>query len=445
MRRPSGRSRHGGLRRGCSPLAAAALLLCGATCARAESIEELVRFALENHPRAQSAAAGRRAAEFDLTAARSTRYPQISVVADPGREYDSDGGDSTSVGDLGLRASVMLYDGGRTRSAVTREESRIAAADALANVTSEELAAQIVDLYAESFKQDRLAGLAGDNVAAHEALYERVRQIVELDRGRASDLIQVGTRLEQARLQLASRRGAATEARAVLSNVVGRPVRSVEGLRDPPAGVPASVQDSISLLEQHPSTVAADAQARAAEQDWRSASAWAQPRIDLQGTLNSPQDLFGNRQYFETYDVRLAVNWAPWDGGSGRAASRSAEAQYLRARADAQSVRRDLSTRVAEIWAQIATRRDRTDTFRRLVDQAVQVREAYWQQFTIGRRSIIDLLNAENESFQARVGAENERLELLQSQYRLLAATGRLAAALGVESVQPDMPAEPRP
>ena len=65
------------------------------------------------------------------------------------------------------------------------------------------------------------------------------------------------------------------------------------------------------------------------------------------------------------------------------------------------------------------------------------MREAYWEQFQIGKRSIIDLLNAENEIYAARLGAATERAELTQARYRLLGATGQLLPRLGIAPLPP--------
>jgi TolC family type I secretion outer membrane protein len=406
--------------------------LAGTARARAEPVDSVVRYALQNHPAARAARAGAQASGFLVAQARAARAPQFGLIADPGRAFTGSGSGAADIGDLGLQGSVLLYDGGRTREAIAREEGRLQAADASLRLTGEDLAGRIADVYLEWFKQDRLAALAADNLAAHQALHERVREIASFDRGRASDLVQVGARLQQARVTLAARRGAANEARAVLVDLVGRDVDAVEAPREPAAALPGSLNDAIAALGSHPSAIGADAQAQAARHAWGSASAWMQPRLDLRAGVDSPRDFTGERQYFDEYTVRLAVSWAPFDGGQGRAGARAAEQQYLQAREGALAVRRELSARLANLWTQVETRRERAGIYRDLLDQTSQVREAYWQQFTIGRRSIIDLLNAENEAFQARQGAENERLELLQAQYRLLAASATLTPWLGI-------------
>jgi outer membrane protein TolC len=277
----------------------------------AEPLEAVVRYALENHPRTRAALAGAEAGGFLLEQARAARFPQLALVADPGRLYSGAGGGSEDVGDLGLRGSVLLYDGGRTRQTIERERDRLAVADAGLQLTSEDLAARVAEVYLEWFRQQQLAKIAADNVAAHESLYERVREIASFDRGRASDLLQVGARLEQARLARAVREGAAAEARAVLSAVVGREVATVEQPRDPLPSEPGSRAAALALLDAHPAVRAAEAEASASERSAQLAAAWSRPRIDLVASLESPTDLAGERRYFDDRALRLAATARP--------------------------------------------------------------------------------------------------------------------------------------
>ena len=108
------------------------------------------------------------------------------------------------------------------------------------------------------------------------------------------------------------------------------------------------------------------------------------------------------------------------------------------------SVRRDLSNDVTRFWSQIETRRGRISAWDDLTKQNARVRDAYWQQFKIGKRSMLDLLNAENELFQTKSSAETDRMELLQSQYRLLGSLAQLTQWLGVSKSVATSPSEPR-
>ena len=94
-------------------------------------------------------------------------------------------------------------------------------------------------------------------------------------------------------------------------------------------------------------------------------------------------------------------------------------------------------SRCAPGAATTVSRAARSTSLDDLVEGARRVRAAYWEQFQIGKRSIIDLLNAENETYQARLSAITERLELIQVRYRLLGSLAGLTGYLGIEPAIP--------
>ncbi len=126
------------------------------------------------------------------------------------------------------------------------------------------------------------------------------------------------------------------------------------------------------------------------------------------------------------------MQWNPFDGGAGKAGSQAAAEQLNAAKDNVEAVRRDLSNEIARFWYAIETRRGRISAWDDLAKQNSKVRDVYWQQFKIGRRTMLDLLNAENELFQTRSSAETDRMDLLQSQYRLLGSLAQLTQWLGV-------------
>ena len=133
----------------CSPrawiglrLAAALLLAVGSGSAEvcAQSLTDVVRQVVADHPRVQAAVAGVEASGFALEQARAARLPQFALVADPGRRSLS-GEPDAMIGDLGLRGSLLLYDGGRTRETINREQDRVRVARQGLRIAAEELAA----------------------------------------------------------------------------------------------------------------------------------------------------------------------------------------------------------------------------------------------------------------------------------------------------------------
>jgi outer membrane protein, adhesin transport system len=411
---------------------AVALALGASQPGAAQSLEQVIQHVLATHPRVRAATATARSVRYEIDQAKAGKAAKFGIIADPGLGYSSLRKEWDQAGDLGVRGTYLLYDGKRTDNEIARQRARFASAEERATLTVDDLIQLTSDAYIEVIKQDKLEELARANVAAHEDLHRKVQEIVKYDKGRQYDLVQVAARLQQAKVTLAAREGAMEEARALLADIAARAINDVHDPRDPSAALPATLRAALDRLEAHPAMRAAQAEVEVAQRAASIASAWDRPRVDLQGTVNSPQDFDGNRKYFGNYDVRFAVQWQPFDGGAGRSAALAAAEQSNAAQENQASVRRDLSNDVTRFWSQIETRRARGAAWLDLVTQTGKVRENYWQQFKIGRRAILDLLNAENETFQARLSAEQERLEVLQAQYRLLGSLAQIDAFLGI-------------
>jgi len=417
------------------------LLATAAGSAAAQTLGEAVARALETNPRVLGARTTAQAVSHEITGARSQMNTRFGLIIEPGTGYIRGSG-NTPTGDVGVQAIKPVYDSGRTDNEVARQRARLAGANQELELARAEVALQVADAYVEVVKQEQLAALANDYVTGIAGLNARVEEIVKLDRGRGYDLLQTQSRLQQARLTRASREGTLQEARTTLSQLVGRPVA---GPVEPPtpAGLPASLEQAMAGLDLHPTVISGLAEVEAARRAAAVASAWDKPAFSLRGRVRSPEFPLGERQWFGGYDVGVVTDWNPFDGGTGAARAAAANAQVLATQDAAAAERRDLETEVARHWSQMESRAARAASLDELVEGARRVRAAYWEQFQIGKRSIIDLLNAENETYQARLSAITERLELIQVRYRLL---GSLAGLTGYLGIQPAIPvAEPEP
>lgn len=420
------------------PVGAAALLCLLAAAgngAHAQTLAEAVSQALQTNPRVLGALTAAQAISHDITGAQSQMNTRFGLILEPGVGYIRGAGNNPA-GDLGVQAIKPVYDSGRTDNEVARQRARLAGANQQLEAARAELALQVADAYVEVIKQQALAALAKDYVAGIAALNRRVEEIVKLDRGRGYDLLQTQSRLQQARLTQASREGTLLEAQANLAQLVGRPIRQPS---EPPApgSLPDSLEQAMAGLDQHPALISGLADVEAARRAAAVAQAWDKPAFSLRGRVRSPEFPIGNRQWFGGYDVGVVTDWNPFDGGAGAAKAAAANAQVLAVEDETRATRRELETEVARHWTQMTSRAARTASLDDLVEGARKVRAAYWEQFQIGKRSILDLLNAENETYQSRLSAVTERIELIQVRYRLLGSLAGLTSYLGIRPAMP--------
>lgn len=404
--------------------------------AQAETLREAVSIALGQHPQVLGARRNAEAIRHEVTGAANAMNTRFGVIAEPSVGYTRGQGRDRHSGDLGAQAIKPIYDGGRTDNETDRQRARLSSANYSTEASRDDIALRVADAYIEVAKQQQLAELAHDYVDGIAALQRRVQEIVRIDKGRGYDLLQTDSRLAQARLTLADREGQLAEAREALAQLVGQPIGSVTST-EPPGEPIRSLQDAMDLLNMHPSILARRAEVTAARKAAAVADAWTKPTINLRARVTSPRDFDGKRKWFGGYDLGLVTDWSPFDGGVGAATAAAANAQVLTAEEAVASTRRVLQTDVARHWTQIQSRVGRVGTRAELVESTRQVRAAYWEQFQIGKRSIIDLLNAENEIYAARLGAATEHAELTQARYRLLGATGQLLPRLGIAPLPP--------
>lgn len=404
--------------------------------AQAETLREAVGIALGQHPQVLGARRNAEAIRHEVTGAANAMNTRFGVIAEPSVGYTRGQGRDRRSGDLGAQAIKPIYDGGRTDNETDRQRARLSSANYSTEASRDDIALRVADAYIEVAKQQQLAELAHDYVDGIAALQRRVQEIVRIDKGRGYDLLQTDSRLAQARLTLADREGQLAEAREALAQLVGQPIGSVTST-EPPGEPIRSLQDAMDLLNMHPSILARRAEVTAARKAAAVADAWTKPTVNLRARVTSPRDFDGKRKWFGGYDLGLVTDWSPFDGGVGAATAAAANAQVLTAEEAVASTRRVLQTDVARHWTQIQSRVGRVGTRAELVESTRQVRAAYWEQFQIGKRSIIDLLNAENEIYAARLGAATEHAELTQARYRLLGATGQLLPRLGIAPLPP--------
>lgn len=421
-------------------VAAAMLVLSalgGMRPVRAETLAQVVAFASETSPTVRAALSQARATGFEVEGAGTGMNPRFGVFAEPGTGRIRGVG-RTGGGDVGLAATQPIYDGDRTRNEVGRQKARLAASNHRVELAQADVALKVSDAYLETLKQQRIAELTEEYVRQIESLRERVVEIVRLDRGRGYDLLQIDSRLNSAQLALAARRGSVQEQWARLDQLTGRHVTSLERPSSPPPPE-ASVDGALEALDNHPSVMAARADVEAARRLAARADAWSRPNISVRGRINSPEYPLGEKKWFGGYDVGLVSDWNPFDGGAGAANARAAHAQIASAEDQVDATRRELAAEVARDWTQVQARASRAGTLAGLVSGARKVRSAYWEQFQIGKRTMVDLLNAENETYQSAVAVETEQFELLQARYRLLGAQALLLPWFDLPGA-PDVP-----
>jgi adhesin transport system outer membrane protein len=385
----------------------------------AQSLTEVIRQALISYPGAQAARSNAEGAEAEVDRAKAARWPVVTLGA-TGTQQDN----IPRPWNASPQATYTVYAGGSIEAGVQRAEALLRAAEGKSGGTFDDVALQSAEAYLGWAKSMELARLADQNVKAHERILEDVKKIVAVDQGRRVDLQQAEVRVDAARLILTQREAEHAQARERLARyaggiIPGRP----EGLDAEPGTRPQKLEDAfLSAGDTHPLLAQAVAQTQAAEAAVIAARGQMHPKVDL--SVSRPI----NQYTLDTGTLaQVSVNMPVFNGGALRAGVAAAQAQERTARHSLEESRLAIKERIATAWAewQSAIQRERMSGVQKSGGAALVT--GYREQFRLARRSLLDLLNVQNESFGYDTGAVSAEFDRRIARYRLSAAMGELA------------------
>ncbi|MGQ4880058.1 TolC family outer membrane protein [Billgrantia sp. LNSP4103-1] len=427
------------------PLAAAVAqtLPPGLAAPGATDIQQVVRQALVTNPEVKAAWNGLSAAGHDVGVARGNYLPTIDVSAGVGLEdREGDGRGSYDTDFAELRLSQMIYDGFATRNEVERlDRAKLVSYYELLGA-SENVALEATQAYLDVKRYRELVQLAQNNYADHLRVYNQIEDRVRSGAGRGVDLEQISGRLALAESNLMTEASNLHDVTVRYQRIVGElPAEELAPAPQLDDLLPPSVAEAVDLAFQgNPDFHAAIENIEAVRAEKEGTRAGFQPRLDLRGRTGtnnneSGYDGFGRR---DRHSIELVASMNLYRGGSDLASFRAASDRVEQA-----IDQRDLACTNVRQTTQIAyndTHRLREqirylNEHRQSIDR---VRGAYQQQFDIGQRTLLDVLDSENEYFEASRAYANAQYDIALADARTLAAMGQLMQALGV--MRDDMP-----
>jgi adhesin transport system outer membrane protein len=208
--------------------------------------------------------------------------------------------------------------------------------------------------------------------------------------------------------------------------------------------LPKNPKDFSASVRINPTVLAKQALDQAAERGKAAAQGHFAPTITVQAATgrdpNQPPGVPGRDS--QASNVQLLANFNLFRGGSDLARVRQTAAQTYAARDVRDFTCRNVQQELAIAWNNVARLRQQMPFLQAHERDISQVRVAYLQQFKIGQRSLLDLLDTENELFDARQALTNGIFDLRIAEYRWLSLSHRLLPALGLGDPYKDQPDE---
>jgi outer membrane protein, adhesin transport system len=411
------------------------------TNGEAVAMRDAIAVAMRSNPEILQAQMNKEAIEFERKQAQGRYLPQVDVEASAGvRRLENRTRRALGIADDRLyplefqgRGTWDLIDFGRRRGEVLRQAARVDGASMRVLERSEFIALQVARQYLDVLLQQRIYAASQDNTAFHRSLVQDLGTGVQQGSISIADQQQAQERLQAAIVRETEALQSLEDAKITLRRLTGLDIGQYQLPPSLAAQVPGSVAEAVGLARtNNPLVLEASADVDAANALAKSAKGELYPTLGVDMVGRVGEDIDGFNGNTNDVTARAFVRWNLFSGGINQARYQEQVRRASEARFRLDQVSRDAEEDVRTAWnAMIQQARISTEleTQSRVSDDLLL---SYRSQFNVGRRSLLDVLDAQNTRYSVQTRRETARFSQLFAQYQTLAATNRFLTSLEV-------------
>lgn len=365
--------------------------------------------------------------------ATSEYYPTVGTVLSAGPESTkgvptNDVEQNLMTATATLFARQNLYNGGKTTAFVDETDARIhAAAYEVLNVANR-VYLDCAEAYINVVKAGQLLQIAEENSATQERIMRQVREKTEAGFNRVSELYNSESRLVLSKASYISRQQDLDQALAIFHRQFGRLLGPEQFVQpEPKYALPASLPEAVDIaFNKHPALKVAEYNIQTSRYTYEKSSAAYFPTLDFELKGQYRSDTGGEEGETTQAGAYLTLNYTFFDGGfrEGKKASdqQALRKEYQRAYIE----RRNVNETMRLAWNIKEAEDSKHGYLTQHVALSAKTLSAFKEEYYVGRRTLLDLLNMENEYTDAQISMSESHFSHLTALYRIMQAAGAL-------------------
>lgn len=402
------------------------------------SLNQAVELGLKTNPEFSSSVNNKYVVDQRLMQARALYLPSINLSAEAGYETT----DTPSISSqeqyrrqVSLGLSQLLFDGFGTVNEIKRQKALLKTAEHRMFETSEFVSLSIVNSFLNVLRRRELLAVAKGNITDHDRILERIKDGAENGKFNLGDLAQIKSRVARAQANFETVEQSLSEADASYQNTIGAmPVENLQIALFPAQVLPLYVDEFITQSKELSPTLATfQSDINAADAEYQVSKSSYLPNFNLELEGSRGTNLNGTSGDDNRGAALVVMNWNLFRGGADKARVKEAFHQKSIAHDAKTNAVRALENNIRDTWAAKRAASNQLKAFKNQVSANTKVVEVYQDQFKLNRRSLLDMLNAQNELFISKSNKINAYYSEMFAGYRLLALGGGLLTALGVD------------
>ncbi len=402
-----------------------------------------------DHPAVKAEKMVYKAEKEAVKSSRSPLFPTLDLSVNGGyervhntltRSRQTTGADDDNYRDLWtdtqtLSLTQLLYDGSSTLSRYAAQRHRTDSSRILASNSADEIALRTIESYMDVLRARKTVRLAKDNITALKALRGKTRDRLDSGKGTITDVNRVQLTLSDANAVLVNYQGALQYAMDRFRTLTGAGADMITRQQTiDPDKVITTVDEAVkTALENNKSIQVAKSNIQQKEADLKTSKALYHPKVNLVLQAAREENADGLKDTDYTLSGLVKTNFNLYRGGGDRAKIYQDARLLSEARLRLQEVKLEIETRVRLEYTNMETSEKKIPLINQKVEQDLKVLRNYEEQFLVGKRDILDVIEAQKMLFTFQAALENVETEKTLSQFRLLTITGQLLDTLGID------------
>lgn len=406
----------------------------------AQTLEQAVAHTIMTNPEIKASYNEFVSKRYDSEASSGAYLPKIDLDAGIGYEgIDPAEGDSTDLTrkEATLSLTQLLWDGSATLNDMDRTSADAESVRYQLLADAQDIALEVTKIYLDATKAYEVLALSESNLAVHKDIYKDIKRRVESGIGSTADMTQVEARIAKAHGNLLAAQNNLFDAHTQFKRIVGQAPLGLTFPRADQNAIPFTIDGALSkALQVHPVIKVAQSDVDSAKFQYKQTKGVNYPTFSIEAAQTWREDSGGIEGNIDETTAMLRMRYNLFNGGSDADRTESAAYQLNKAKDFRDRTFRSVEEGLRLSWSALDLTVQQKEFLADHVDSASQTVIAYEKQYKLGKRTLLDLLNTENELFEARKGYLDAKYDEQYAKYRLMNATGGLLAALRVDTPQ---------
>ena len=383
----------------------------------AQTLPQAVQQAITTHPQMTQSDRKVKEGEQLIEQAEGAYLPSVNVTADwgyqvvnnPSARVNGTHQDTWNNGRVGFEARQKLFDGFATSNNIQRTRAFTQARQFEKKALAQSIALAGSQVYLDVLRHREHYKLARQNLENHRVIYKQISSRVERGVGTRADQTQIESRLSNAEANVIAAQNNVLDAESAYQQVIGElPPEHLLPFEFQKGWLPRSLDEAEQQVKASNLVIQAsqaDIKEAQSQLDYTKASYY--PELDLVLFGDYGENLAGVEGSDKNYGAMVQMKWNLFRGGSDKAAENASAYVVEQARAIHQNTYRDARQRLKLAWSAFEMLERQEKFLANYMRASEQTRDSYKKEFNLGKRTLLDMLDSENELF----GAQNQHLD----------------------------------